>query len=99
MRLCLFLLGAGALDALLTHFGISLGVVEEGNPLIKAVIEKGWEYFYLIKVFLPLLLIGLYYLNPLKGRVRTLLISACVLYFSVLIFHMVWILLYLNTSA
>jgi hypothetical protein len=93
MRLCFFLLVAGTFDAVLTHFGITSGFVEEGNPIMMRVIEKGWIYFYLIKIFLPSVLIGLFYLQPLKGRVRTLLISTCVLYFSVLIYHLVWILL------
>jgi glucan phosphoethanolaminetransferase (alkaline phosphatase superfamily) len=87
------------LDAALTHFGIRAGLVEEGNPLMKQVIEKSWSYFYIIKIFLPLLLLGLFYLRPFKGKLRTLLISTCVLYLSVLVFHMAWIALYLNTST
>jgi hypothetical protein len=39
MRLCFFLLVAGLLDAVLTHFGIVSGIVEEGNPMMKLVIE------------------------------------------------------------
>jgi Domain of unknown function (DUF5658) len=97
LRFCFFLLIAGLLDAVLTHFGIIAGIVEEGNPLMKAIIEKSWSFFYIIKIFLPLLLLGLFYLRPLKGWVRTLLISTCVLYLSVLVYHMVWILLYLTT--
>ena len=54
MRLCLFLLFAGLLDAVLTHFGIVSGIVEEGNPMMKLVIEKSWSYFYILKIFLPL---------------------------------------------
>lgn len=99
MKFCLFLLIAGLLDAVLTHFGIASGFVEEGNPMMKHVIEKSWSFFYIIKIFLPLLLLGLFYLRPLKGRIRTLLISTCVLYLSVLVYHMVWIVLYLNTSS
>ena len=99
MRLCLFLLFAGILDAVLTHFGIVLGIIEEGNPLMEFAIEKSWMFFYIIKIFLPLLLIGIFYLRPLKGRIRTLLVAACVLYLSVLCYHMVWILLFLNTTA
>ncbi|MBT2726677.1 DUF5658 family protein [Neobacillus sp. C211] len=99
MRLCFFLLVAGLLDAVLTHFGIVSGIVEEGNPMMKLVIEKSWSYFYIIKIFLPLLLLGLFYLRPLKGWIRTLLVSTCVLYLSVLVYHMVWIVLYLNTAS
>jgi hypothetical protein len=99
MRLCLFLLIAGILDAVLTHFGIVSGIVEEGNPVMKTVIEKSWSFFYIIKIILPLLLLGLFYLSPLKGWIRTLLVSTCVLYLSVLVYHMVWIVLYYNTAS
>ncbi|WP_191275537.1 DUF5658 family protein [Neobacillus kokaensis] len=99
MRFCLFLLVAGTLDAILTHVGVALGIVEEANPMMKIVIEKSWSHFYFIKIFLPLLLLGLYFLRPIKGRVRILLVSACALYFSVLLYHLVWMVLYLNNSA
>jgi hypothetical protein len=99
MRLCFFLLVAGTLDAIFTHFGIASGFVEEGNPIMMQVIEKSWTYFYMIKIFLPVVLIGLFYLHPLKGWLRTILISTCVLYLSVLLYHLVWILLYLNPAA
>ncbi|EKN69996.1 hypothetical protein BABA_07266 [Neobacillus bataviensis LMG 21833] len=99
MRLCLFLLFAGVLDAILTHFGISSGFVEEGNPMMKLVIDQSWSYFYLIKIILPLVLLGLFYLRPFKGWIRTLIVSTCVLYLSVLVYHMVWIVLYINTST
>ncbi|MFZ7945824.1 MULTISPECIES: DUF5658 family protein [Bacillaceae] len=99
MRLCLFLLVAGILDAVLTHFGIASGFVEEGNPMMKLVIEHSWSFFYFIKIFLPLLLLGLFYLRPFKGWIKRLIISTCVLYLSVLVYHIVWIALYFHTSA
>jgi hypothetical protein len=99
MKFCIFLLIAGLLDAVLTHFGIVSGVVEEGNPVMKTVIDKSWSFFYIIKISLPLLLLGLFYLRPLKGWLRTLLVSTCVLYLSVLVYHMVWIALYLNSAS
>jgi hypothetical protein len=99
MRLCLFLLLAGILDAVLTHFGITLGLIKEGNPVMEFAIEKSWLLFYLIKIFLPLLLIGIFTIRPLKGRIRTLLVATCLLYFSVLCYHLVWIVLFLNTSS
>lgn len=99
MRLCLFLLIAGIMDAVLTHFGIISGIIEEANPLMRAVMDKSWTYFYLIKILLPFMLIGLYFLRPLEGSLRTLLISASAIYFAVLVYHMAWILLYFRTSA
>ncbi|PLS05769.1 DUF5658 family protein [Neobacillus cucumis] len=99
MKPCIFLIAACLMDAVLTHFGISSGFIEEGNPMMREVIATGWTYFYLIKILLPLVLLGLFYLRPFKGRIRTLLISTCILYLSVLAYHMVWIVLYLNTST
>ncbi len=99
MRFCLFLLAAGILDAVLTHLGMAFGIVEEANPMMKIVIEKSWSYFYFIKIFLPLILLGIYFLRPIKGRIRILLVSACVLYLSVLVYHLVWMVLYLNISV
>ncbi|WHY78706.1 DUF5658 family protein [Neobacillus sp. WH10] len=99
MRLCLFLLFAGVLDAVLTHFGIASGFVEEGNPMMKLVIEQSWSYFYMIKIVLPLLLLSLFYYRPLKGWIRKLIASTCVLYLSVLVYHTIWIILYINTST
>ncbi|MBL4953662.1 hypothetical protein JK635_15850 [Neobacillus sp. YIM B02564] len=96
MRFCLFLLFAGTLDAVLTHFGVTLGIVEEANPLMKLVIEKNWSYFYLIKISLPLLLIGLFLFHPVKKKMKLLLVASCFIYFSVLVYHLVWMVLYLN---
>lgn len=98
MRLCLFLLLAGLMDAILTNLGIHYGIVEEGNPLMKFVISKSWILFYMIKVFLPLCLVWLFYYRPFKGRTRFLLYTASFLYFSVLAYHLFWILLYLHAS-
>ncbi|MED4228810.1 DUF5658 family protein [Neobacillus cucumis] len=98
MNPCIFLLAAGLLDAILTQVGISTGLIKEGNPMMSQVISKGWSYFYFIKIILPLMLLGLFYLKPFIGRVRKLLLTTCVLYSSVLIYHMVWIILYLKTS-
>ena len=99
MRLCLFLLFAGVVDAILTHFGISSGFVEEGNPMMKLVIEQSWSYFYFIKIILPLALLSLFCLRPFTGWIKTLIVSTCALYLSVLVYHMVWIVLYINTST
>ncbi|WP_052353682.1 DUF5658 family protein [Neobacillus jeddahensis] len=99
MKPCVFLLAAGLLDAILTHIGIVAGLIEEGNPLMRLVMEQSWFTFYLIKIFLPLILLGLYYFRPFKGIVRILLYSTCFLYLSILGYHMVWISLNLNPST
>lgn len=99
MRYCLFLLAAGLLDAIMTQVGMEKGAIQEGNPLMGLAIEKSWIFFYLIKIFLPAALTFLYYLKPLKGKIKFMLQTACGLYLSVLVVHIVWIYLYLNDSA
>ncbi|WP_462408740.1 DUF5658 family protein [Neobacillus sp. Marseille-QA0830] len=94
MKLGLFLLLSGILDACLTHFGIQFGVIEEGNPVMKFVIEKNWSLFYLIKILLPVVLIVLLIVHPITALMKKLLISASILYFSVLLYHLTWIALY-----
>ena len=99
MRFCYFLFISCLLDAVLTHLGIAFGAIEEANPIIMLVIQKSWILFYVIKLLLPLCLIGLQYLQPLKGRMKTLLVSTCVIYSSILLIHLAWIILFLNTPA
>jgi hypothetical protein len=99
MKFCLFLLAAGILDALSTQVGISLGAIKEGNPIMEFAINESWFYFYFIKILLPLTLISLFYLAPFKGKLRILLKTTCILYFSVLCFHLYWIVLYLNSTT
>lgn len=95
MKLCFFLLIAGMLDALLTQIGIGQGIIQEGNPLIHYLFEKSWLLVYIVKVALPLILLGLLLYRPLKSRiVSILLVVTSVLYLSVLAYHLVWILLY-----
>lgn len=98
MKLCLFLLIAGILDALLTQIGIVQGIIQEGNPLIQYLFEKSWLLVYSVKVVLPLILLGLLLYHPLKSRfVSILLVSTSVLYLTVLAYHLFWILLYVKS--
>ncbi|WP_042357015.1 DUF5658 family protein [Bacillus rubiinfantis] len=98
MRFCLFLLFAGVLDAVMTHAGIALGLVKEANPLMRFVIELNWSLFYGIKIILPLLLVILALLRPITGKIKLLLLTACVCYSSILVYHLGWILLFANTA-
>jgi hypothetical protein len=97
MGTSIFLLIAGMLDAVLTHLGVSFGLIEEGNPVIKLAIEKSWFLFYLIKVSLPLILIGIILFRPLKGWIHGLMRVSCVVYVAVLGAHIVWIAFYLKS--
>ncbi len=97
MRTCYFLLAAGLLDGLLTHFGMAKGIIGEANPLAHFLIEKSWALFYLVKISLPLLLIGIMLFRPLQGWIRNLLNASSVVYGSVLVYHGVWIFQYINS--
>jgi hypothetical protein len=97
MRAGLFLLIAGVLDAVLTQLGVSFGIIEEGNPAVKLVIEKSWLLFYLIKVSLPLLLVGIIFCQPLNSWVKALIRASCAVYLSVLAIHFSWIAFYLTS--
>jgi hypothetical protein len=99
MRASLFLLIAGVVDAVLTKVGVTFGIIEEGNPAVKLVIEKSWYLFYLIKISLPLLLIGIILFRPLKGWVKGLIRASCAVYLSVLAIHFSWIFFYLKSIA
>ncbi|MDP4085580.1 MAG: DUF5658 family protein [Bacillota bacterium] len=98
MKAGLFLLFAGLLDALLTHLGISLGKISEMNPFMNIVIYKSWLLFYLVKILLPLILIGILYLRPLTGKTKVLLTSCCTLYLGILLYHLALIFYYLDLS-
>ncbi|MDP4106124.1 MAG: DUF5658 family protein [Bacillota bacterium] len=99
MRAGLFLLISGVLDAVLTHLGVTFGIIEEGNPAVNLVIEKSWLLFYLIKVSLPLLLIGIIICRPLKRWVKTLIRASCAVYLTVLAIHFSWIVFYLTSIS
>jgi len=40
----------GVVDGLLTYIGVSLFGLSEGNLLMRSVIERGWLYFFAIKI-------------------------------------------------
>lgn len=91
MELCLFLLFAGLLDALFTHYGIAKGVIQEGNPLMRYLINKNWVLFYGMKIALPLILIVICNQHIRSRIVHHLLITAVVLYLAVLVYHFAWV--------
>lgn len=97
MRAGLILLIAGILDAVFTQLGVTFGIVDEANPAVKVVMEKSWMLFYLLKISLPLLLIGIIIYRPLMGWVKGLIRVSCAVYLSVLAIHFSWIFFYLSS--
>lgn len=45
------------LDMLLTGIGLQYGLIEEKNPIMKGIWERGPVYFYLIKLMLSIILL------------------------------------------
>jgi len=99
VRTCYFLLAAGLLDGLLTHFGVANGLIEEANPLARFMIEKSWILFYIVKISLPLLLMRIMLIRPLTGWIRKCMKAGSLLYLSVLIYHGYWIALFVSSRA
>ncbi|NOZ58271.1 MAG: hypothetical protein GXO66_01635 [Euryarchaeota archaeon] len=46
----------GIVDGVLTYLGVSIFGLVEGNLLMRALIEKGWFYFFALKVVVYALL-------------------------------------------
>ena len=80
-------------DGMLTFFGLSLGYITEGNPLLSSLSPFA---ILTIKLFLSLCLFSLL-LTPfiaIRNRYwRYLLLSANVLYSMILILHASWLIL------
>lgn len=82
-----------AVDAILTTAGLSLHLIEEGNPLMNYLIEWNVGLFFLVKLGLPMLLL---LLIPLvnKNWIYHLMNVTVVLYVFINIYHLAWILPY-----
>jgi len=52
----IILLTLNVLDITLTLWGMSLHLIEEGNPLMQLVIEKNPQYLTALKLLLPIML-------------------------------------------
>ncbi|MFC3801580.1 DUF5658 family protein [Cohnella sp. GCM10012308] len=78
-------------DALATDCGIRLQLIQEANPVAKALYESNVVLFYGYKTLLPLLLLFLLRHAPDRQIVRLGTALATALYAIVAIYHVVWI--------
>lgn len=81
-------------DALATDCGIRLRLIQEANPIAKALYESNVVFFYGYKTLLPLLLLFLLFLlrhAPERPIVRLGIALATALYAAVAIYHVFWI--------
>jgi len=87
-----------AIDAILTTAGLSLHLIEEGNPLMHYLIELNVGLFFVVKLGLPMILL---LVIPLvnKSWIYHLMNVTVVLYVFINIYHLAWFLPYLLTNA
>ncbi|MEK0315116.1 DUF5658 family protein [Cohnella sp. 56] len=79
-------------DALATDVGIRLHLIQEANPIAKALYEANILLFYGYKTLLPLLLLFLLRHMPERRIVRTGITLATAIYGIVALYHAGWIL-------
>ncbi|PSL30605.1 hypothetical protein B0H99_11330 [Planomicrobium soli] len=79
------------LDGMLTFFGLTFGLINEGNPLLQSFSPVT---ILVIKLLLSLCLFGLLF-TPFvfvqSGKWRYFLISTITLYSIILLLHVIWI--------
>jgi Na+/proline symporter len=84
------------IDGALTLWGLGLGAIEEVNPVMQWLIEKGPVAFMAVKLLLPVIL-GLIFW---KIRNRSRKFVACslglvlIVYVVVMVLHVYWIVFY-----
>lgn len=78
-------------DALATDCGIRLRLIQEANPIAKALYESNVVFFYGYKTLLPLLLLFLLRHAPERPIVRLGIALATALYAAVAVYHVFWI--------
>lgn len=86
------LLPLSLFDALATDAGIRLHLIQEANPIAKALYESNVFLFYAYKTMLPLLLLYLLRHTPERRLVRLGTALATLLYGVVALYHAGWIL-------
>lgn len=79
-----------SIDAILTIAGLSLHLIEEGNPLMNYLIEFNVGLFFVVKLGLPMILL---LVTPFvnKNWIYHLMNITVVLYVFINIYHLVWI--------
>lgn len=91
IKMGIILLILATLDALFTDFGIQNHHITEANPIMRSIYEANVTGFYIIKIALPVLLIGIVSKIESKPFILILLNIAIFLYAIVLILHFFWL--------
>ncbi|AGX05155.1 DUF5658 family protein [Bacillus infantis] len=82
-----------ALDALATCLGLNAGLIEEANPVMGGLYEKGPLLFLLVKISFSALLGCFAYMKylPETKLLKNLLLLSSFLYTAVCLLHLYWI--------
>ncbi|WP_449622380.1 DUF5658 family protein [Robertmurraya sp. Marseille-Q9965] len=83
-------------DGCMTFMGIHYGMIEEFNPLMNALISKNPWTFFLLKSFLSILLLLVFYFvrhQQISNFLKNLILCSVILYTSVSILHVSWLFL------
>lgn len=86
----IFMAAASGLDAILTHVGVSRGLIGEANPVTEWLYARSPLLYIALKVLLPLSLLA-FEPRRLSGVARGSIAAACVVYLFVLLLHGYWI--------
>lgn len=80
-------------DGLLTYIGLSLGLIEEANPLMRFISDIGPIYFLLTKLLLSALLYLVIYLGklPEHNLIKSLSSVGVIFYTFVIGLHVIWV--------
>lgn len=87
----IILLILAAFDALFTDFGIQSHQITESNPIMRSIYEINVTGFYIVKIALPVLLIGIVAKLESKPFILVLLNVTISLYVIVLMLHFFWL--------
>lgn len=91
LKMGTILLILATFDALFSDFGIQNHHITESNPIMRSIYEDSVIGFYIIKIALPVLLIGIVAKLESKPFILVLLNVAIFLYVIVLILHFFWL--------
>ncbi|WP_419961259.1 DUF5658 family protein [Psychrobacillus sp. BM2] len=91
IKMGIILLILAAFDALFTDFGIQSHHITESNPIMRSIYEINVTGFYIVKIALPVLLIGIVAKLESKPFILVLLNVTISLYVIVLMLHFFWL--------
>jgi hypothetical protein len=75
------------IDAFSTLYFVSHGYAIELNPLMDILIQKGWELFIFIKLFISLMVCYIFWILRNRKLLQFLLIPVTLLYIYIFIKH------------